>query len=87
MDKLTKKLQENSVSTEKLIPITVDISNDQELSKVVNQIREKTLPEIDHVISSSGPWWKFDHLYDVTIEQWHEVMNANVVPHFGKFIY
>ncbi|CAB4479913.1 NAD(P)-binding protein [Rhizophagus irregularis] len=85
LDKLTARLQENSVPTKKLIPITVDISNDQELGKVANQIREKTLPEIDHVISSSGPWWKFDHLYDVTFEQWNEVMNANVTPHFVTY--
>ncbi|RIA80544.1 hypothetical protein C1645_838511 [Glomus cerebriforme] len=82
LEKLTSKLQEISVPTEKLIPIVVDISNDQELSKIADQIRDKTLPEIDHVISSSGPWWKYDHLYDVTFEQWNEVMSANVNPHF-----
>jgi len=82
LEKLTEKLQEISIPTEKLIPVVVDISNDQEFSKIANQIREKTLPEIDHVISSTGPWWKYDHLYDVTFEQWNEVMNANVNPHF-----
>ncbi|PKC13523.1 hypothetical protein RhiirA5_351511 [Rhizophagus irregularis] len=33
-------LQENSVPTKKLILIAVDISNDQELSKVMNQIQQ-----------------------------------------------
>ncbi|CAB4439540.1 unnamed protein product [Rhizophagus irregularis] len=41
LDKLMARLQENSVPTKKLILIAVDISNDQELSKVMNQIREK----------------------------------------------
>ncbi|KAG9285229.1 hypothetical protein G9A89_002125 [Geosiphon pyriformis] len=84
LDKLIANLKSSNVSLNEknFHGVLSDVSEDKNLEKVANDIREGRLPEPNHIVSSSGPWWFLPALHEVTFEKWGEAMKSNFNAHF-----
>eukprot|EP01120_Amphizonella_sp_Union-15-10_P007072 TRINITY_DN2352_c0_g1_i1.p1 TRINITY_DN2352_c0_g1~~TRINITY_DN2352_c0_g1_i1.p1 ORF type:complete len:257 (-),score=51.17 TRINITY_DN2352_c0_g1_i1:55-825(-) len=87
LNNLANTLKHYGTNIENLIPHIVDVSNPTDLANLSQAIKDKKLPDIDHVVSSIGPWWNTPPLHEVSPEKFREVLNANFESHFFVYRY
>eukprot|EP01120_Amphizonella_sp_Union-15-10_P017461 TRINITY_DN9698_c0_g1_i1.p1 TRINITY_DN9698_c0_g1~~TRINITY_DN9698_c0_g1_i1.p1 ORF type:complete len:281 (-),score=50.43 TRINITY_DN9698_c0_g1_i1:80-841(-) len=82
LNTLANTLKAYGTPIDNLIPFVADVGNDADLAKLSQAIKDKKIPEIDHVVSSSGPYWNTPPLYELDFQKFREIMNANFESHF-----
>ncbi len=82
--KVANKIKEESNSL--AIPVKVDIANPSEVESSMNQIFEK-FGKVDILVNNAGisprnPKGGRTPVYEITIEEWHRVLNVNLMGAF-----
>lgn len=73
----TKYLREN----ERAVPLIMNTSDESSILEAIGQSRLKD-QQLDHIVSSSGPWWNTPGIKNLDAETWDKAFSANVKAHF-----
>jgi NAD(P)-dependent dehydrogenase (short-subunit alcohol dehydrogenase family) len=66
--------------------IAADVSDMDGARRAAEKVKEE-VGQIDHLVSSSGPWWDVGPLHQVEPEVWRSAMRANVDSHLYSYRY
>ncbi|KAI9034654.1 hypothetical protein DFJ74DRAFT_650112 [Hyaloraphidium curvatum] len=85
-DKLEAVKQKHLGSDPRAVPVAADYSTEAGAREAARKVQELLAGEkLDHVVSSSGPWWQVPSLAGMDPAKWREAMAANVDAHFYAY--
>jgi NAD(P)-dependent dehydrogenase (short-subunit alcohol dehydrogenase family) len=68
----------------RILQIVADVSTPEGAEKAAREVSSE-VGEIDHLVSSSGPWWDAGPIYRLETRVWRAAFQANVDTHFFCF--
>ncbi|KXS12105.1 NAD(P)-binding protein [Gonapodya prolifera JEL478] len=65
-----------------LIPVVTDVGTPKGAEAVAKIVEERFEGKLDHVVSSSGPWWQAPNFDAIDYSLYRKAMDANYETHF-----
>lgn len=68
----------------RIINVAADVSTPEGAEKAARTVSSE-VGEIDHLVSSSGPWWDAGPIHELETSVWRSAFQANIDIHFYSF--